>query len=55
MDKSTMKGFMAGDTDPMQAYMSGDIKAEGNLTKAMGLRSVLEIVGEELGIDVLGV
>jgi len=54
MDKATMKGFMSGEADVMQAYMSGDIKAEGNLTKAMGLRSIFEALGDEFGFDMMG-
>ena len=54
MDKATMKGFMTGEADMMQAYMSGDIKAEGNLTKAMGLRSVFEALGDEFGFEMMG-
>ena len=48
-----MKSFMSGETDAMQAYMSGEVKAEGNLTKAMALRSVLEVVGEEFGFELM--
>ncbi|MHA1648567.1 MAG: SCP2 sterol-binding domain-containing protein [Candidatus Helarchaeota archaeon] len=54
MSKDTMKDFMAGEADPIQAYMSGDIKAEGNLTKAMALRSVLEALSDEFGFELMG-
>ncbi|NHI93473.1 MAG: hypothetical protein EAX96_13380 [Candidatus Lokiarchaeota archaeon] len=54
LNKSTMKNFMTNDMDPMQAYMSGEIKAEGNITKAMGLRPILDFISEELGIEILG-
>jgi len=54
MNKETMKNMMSGDLDIMQAYMSGEVKAEGNLTKAMGLRSILEAVGEEFGFELMG-
>lgn len=54
MTKETMKGMMSGEGDAMQAYMSGEIKAEGNLTKAMGLRSIFEALGEEFGFELMG-
>ncbi|MHA1784441.1 MAG: SCP2 sterol-binding domain-containing protein [Candidatus Helarchaeota archaeon] len=53
MNKETMRKFISGDADPMSSYMSGDVKAEGNITKAMGLRSILDIIGDEFGIDLL--
>jgi len=37
----------------MQAYMSGEVKAEGNLTKAMTLRSIFEVIGEEFGFEIM--
>lgn len=54
MGKDTMKNMMAGEGDAMQAYMSGEIKAEGNLTKAMGLRSIFEALGDEFGFELMG-
>ena len=54
MPKEVMSGMMSGEGDPMQAYMSGDIKAEGNLAKAMALRSVFEIMGDEFGFNLMG-
>ena len=51
MAKDAMKDMMSGESDPMQAYMSGDVKAEGNLTKAMALRSIFEAMSEELGFE----
>ncbi|MHC1592202.1 MAG: SCP2 sterol-binding domain-containing protein [Candidatus Helarchaeales archaeon] len=54
MPKEVMANLMAGEGDPMQAYMSGDIKAEGNLAKAMALRSIFEIMGDEFGFNLMG-
>ena len=53
MDKETMQKFMSGEENPMSAFMSGAVKVEGNLGKVMALRPILEIVGEELGIDIM--
>ncbi len=53
MNKVTMKNFMSGETDAMSAYMSGEVKAEGNLTKAMALRSVFEALGDEFGFEIM--
>ena len=54
MGKEAMKALMAGNSDPIQAYMAGDVKAEGNLTKAMALRSIFEALGDEFGFDLMG-
>lgn len=54
MTKEIMQGMMSGEGDPMQAYMSGEIKAEGNLAKAMALRSLFEIMGDEFGFNIMG-
>ncbi|MHA1146338.1 MAG: SCP2 sterol-binding domain-containing protein [Candidatus Helarchaeota archaeon] len=54
MSKDVMANMMSGEGDPMQAYMSGDIKAEGNLAKAMALRSIFEIMGDEFGFSLMG-
>ncbi len=44
-------GLLTGEVDVASAYMAGDIKIVGEMAKAMALRSILEIVGEELGIE----
>ncbi|MHA1277786.1 MAG: SCP2 sterol-binding domain-containing protein [Candidatus Helarchaeota archaeon] len=54
MNKTVMKDMMSGESDAMQAYMSGDVKAEGNLTKAMALRSIFEAMSEEFGFELMG-
>lgn len=53
LSKDAMKGIMSGESDAMQAYMSGEVKAEGNLTKAMALRSIFEVIGEEFGFEMM--
>ncbi len=53
LSKEAMKGIMAGESDPIQAYMSGEVKAEGNLTKAMALRSIFEVLGDEFGFEMM--
>ena len=47
-------GLLTGEIDVASAYMAGDIKIVGEMAKAMALRSMLEIVGEELGIEMGG-
>jgi putative sterol carrier protein len=54
MGKDAMKNLIAGESDPIQAYMAGDVRAEGNLTKAMALRSIFEALGDEFGFDLMG-
>jgi putative sterol carrier protein len=54
MTKTVMKDMMSGESDAMSAYMSGDVKAEGNLTKAMALRSIFEAMSEEFGFELMG-
>ncbi|NHI91011.1 MAG: hypothetical protein EAX96_00825 [Candidatus Lokiarchaeota archaeon] len=55
MSKATMQKFMTGDIDPMTAYMSGEVKAVGDINKLNELRSILNIVSEEFGFDLLTV
>ncbi|MHA1786419.1 MAG: SCP2 sterol-binding domain-containing protein [Candidatus Helarchaeota archaeon] len=47
-------GLLTGEVDTASAYMAGDIKIVGEMAKAMALRSILEIVGEELGLEMGG-
>ena len=47
-------GLLTGEVDVASAYMAGDIKIVGEMAKAMALRSMLEIVGEELGLEMGG-
>ena len=55
MSGETMKKFISGDLDPTSAYMSGEIKGEGNISKIMALRTLFEIINEELGVDIISI
>ncbi|MCQ6257242.1 SCP2 sterol-binding domain-containing protein [Pseudomonas sp. Q11] len=37
MDSETLKGIVSGDTDGMQAFMGGKLRAEGDMMLAMKL------------------
>lgn len=54
MNEDVASGLLTGEVDTASAYMAGDIKIVGEMAKAMALRSILEIVGEELGLDMGG-
>lgn len=40
-DEDTFKGIMAGDLNPTGAFMSGRLKVDGDMSKAMALNAVL--------------
>ena len=40
-DEDTFRGLMSGDVSPTGAFMSGKIKIDGDMSKAMALNSVL--------------
>lgn len=52
INKETFLKQMQGQSDMMSAYMSGDIKMEGEMAKAMALRPLLEILSDEYGMDI---
>ena len=54
MNEEIATGLLTGEIDTASAYMAGDIKIVGEMAKAMALRSILEIVGEELGLEMGG-
>ena len=54
MNEDVASGLLTGEIDTASAYMAGDIKIVGEMAKAMALRSILEIVGEELGLEMGG-
>ena len=54
MNEDIAGGLLTGEVDTASAYMAGDIKIVGEMAKAMALRSILEIVGEELGLEMGG-
>ncbi|MHA1378847.1 MAG: SCP2 sterol-binding domain-containing protein [Candidatus Helarchaeota archaeon] len=51
LNEDIATGLLTGEVDVASAYMAGDIKIVGEMAKAMALRSMLEIVGEELGLE----
>lgn len=53
MSGETMQKFIAGDLDSTSAYMSGEIKGEGNISKIMTLRTLFEVINEELGVEII--
>ena len=53
MSKETMQKFMAGKSDPMSLYMSGEVEAEGDINRIPELQAIMEFVSEEFGIDFL--
>jgi len=40
-DAETFKGMMTGDVNPTSAFMTGKLKIEGDMSKAMSLNAVL--------------
>ncbi|MFX1293562.1 MAG: SCP2 sterol-binding domain-containing protein [Promethearchaeota archaeon] len=53
MSKNVMKDILSGESDPMDAFMSGDVKAEGSIAKAIALRSIFETLSEEFGFELM--
>lgn len=51
MTEDVGKNLFTGETDAASAYMAGDLKIIGEMAKAMKLRSLIEIAGEEFGIE----
>ena len=51
MTEEVGKNLFTGETDAASAYMAGDLKIIGEMAKAMKLRSLIEIAGEEFGIE----
>ena len=52
MTEEVGKNLFTGETDAASAYMSGDLKIIGEMAKAMKLRSLIEIAGEEFGFEI---
>ncbi|MEM6440812.1 MAG: SCP2 sterol-binding domain-containing protein [Pseudomonadota bacterium] len=40
-DAETFKGMMTGDVNPTSAFMTGKLKIDGDMSKAMALNAVL--------------
>ena len=53
MSKETMQKFMAGESDPMSLYMSGEVEAKGDVNRIPELQAIMEFISEEFGIDFL--
>ncbi|MFJ3486972.1 SCP2 sterol-binding domain-containing protein [Pseudomonas sp. NPDC090202] len=43
MDSETMKGIVSGETDGMQAFMAGKLRAEGDMMLAMKLSELFPV------------
>ena len=50
-DKDTAVGVISGKRDPMKAVSEKKLKLSGNLAKAAGLILILNVVGDEFGIE----
>ncbi|MHA1341434.1 MAG: alkyl sulfatase C-terminal domain-containing protein [Promethearchaeota archaeon] len=48
--ESTAQQILEGKLSMLDAYKKGEIKAEGELSKAMGLGILMNIIGDELGV-----
>lgn len=51
MTEEVGKNLFTGEADAASAYMAGDLKIVGEMAKAMKLRSLIEIAGEEFGFE----
>ncbi len=40
-DEETFRGLVSGETSPTSAFMTGKLRVDGDMSKAMGLASVL--------------
>jgi putative sterol carrier protein len=45
--------IMTGQTDALEAFMDGEVQAEGAITKARGLRGVFETLGDKFGFRLM--
>ncbi|NVM31130.1 MAG: SCP2 sterol-binding domain-containing protein [Candidatus Helarchaeota archaeon] len=52
MTEEVGKNLFTGETDAASAYMAGDLRIIGEMAKAMKLRSLIEIAGEEFGFEI---
>lgn len=52
-DPQTLLELMTGQTDAIQAFMAGDVEADGELIKARGLRAVFEALGDKFGFRLM--
>jgi len=49
----TLVRIMTGQTDALEAFMEGQVEAEGSLIKARGLRAVFETLGDKFGFRLM--
>jgi putative sterol carrier protein len=49
----TLVRIMTGQTDALEAFMYGEVQAEGSLIKARGLRAVFETMGDRFGFRLM--
>ncbi len=45
--------IMTGQTDALEAFMQGEVEAEGSLIKARGLRYIFETLGDKFGLRLM--
>ncbi|NHI92818.1 MAG: hypothetical protein EAX96_09985 [Candidatus Lokiarchaeota archaeon] len=55
MKKDAMKKLLSGELEVVQGLKSGVIKAEGNITKALGLRPIIDIISKEISIKPMNI
>ncbi|MBD3229499.1 MAG: hypothetical protein GF329_15045 [Candidatus Lokiarchaeota archaeon] len=51
MSEENFMKLATGEMDAMQAYMSGEIQLEGDMTKAMAIRPLMDILADEYEFD----
>lgn len=54
MDKEAWFKLVRGEADPVSAYMAGDLHMTGEMTKAMQLRGLFDILSDEYDVDIGG-
>ena len=54
MDKEVWFKLVKGEMDPVSGYMSGDLHMIGEMTKAMQLRGLFELLSDEYDFDIGG-
>ncbi len=45
--------IMSGQTDAIEAFMAGDVEADGELTRARSLRAVFEALSDRFGFQIM--
>jgi len=54
MDKEAWFKLVRGEADPISSYMAGDLHMIGEMTKAMQLRGLFDILSDEYDFDIGG-